>query len=120
MSVFNAVKSFINRSISNFEKPPIVRQEKFYYKEKPILARQPSKNVAHQISKDCWNYTACRIIMILICNVINLEELDNKKCDEIYLNLDSDSDTFLKNAKQHCITDDNDSSYKKYYYIFSY
>jgi len=80
--------------------------------------RQVSTNVSNQeLGPDCWNYSCCRVVVRLICNVLNIEDNENDECDVLYSRF---MDFNYEYAKETCIKNGNSSAYKKIllYYFF--
>jgi len=82
-------------------------------------SRQLSTNVSNQeLGPDCWNYSCCRVVVRLICNVLNIEDNENDECDVLYSRF---MDFNYEYAKEKCIKNGNTSSYKKILlYFFFY
>jgi len=82
-------------------------------------SRQLSTNVSNQdLGPDCWNYSCCRVVVRLICNVLNIEDNENDECDVLYSRF---MDFNYEYAKEKCIKNGDSSSYKKILlYFFFY
>jgi len=80
----------------------------------PVLRRQPSINVSDQKAGDCWNYSSCRIVTRLICNVLNIEPPTDNECNELYTHINEFHYTI---AKETC----EPGAYEKlllYFFLF--
>lgn len=53
-------------------------------KAKRSLEREPSMLVSKQTGGDCWNYSVCRVIVRLICNVMDIADQNILDCNTLY------------------------------------
>lgn len=74
---------------------------------KRSIQRQPSFIVSKQTSGDCWNYSICRVIVRLICNVLDILDQSIPECNSLYEALDKFG---ANKAKYYCKPTPADSS----------
>lgn len=73
-----------------------MKQEK---RLKRSLEREPSMLISHQTGGDCWNYSVCRVIVRLICNVLDIADQNIPECNTLY---DALSKFDVKVARRDC------------------